>query len=218
MQLVERIWTLFQDPRLGLDASLHTDTAANQIGLYLEELEKWNQKFNLTAQHDALSILDKHVFDSLQYAKAMESFSKTMDIGSGAGFPGIPLKAIFPDMPLVLVESQKKRVNFLRAVIRKLRFEHIEILHSRAEDVSSQHYNRYSNVVFKAVGPLKECLKWGQPFLNMQGRLIIKKEIQADRAALINGSEYSLVQRPSIHIVGSTGIPSELLIFGKCSA
>jgi 16S rRNA (guanine527-N7)-methyltransferase len=217
MQLVERIWTLFKDPRLGLDISLQTDSAANHIFLYLQELEKWNQKFNLTAQHDAFSILDKHVFDSLQYAKAMESPSNTMDIGSGAGFPGIPLKAIFPNMHLVLVESQKKRVNFLRAVVRKLQFQAIEILHCRAEEVPSQHHSVYANVLFKAVGPLEECLNWGEPFLNAQGRLIVKKEVDVDPDVLVSGSNYGLVPLPSILIMSLTGISSKLLVFGKCS-
>ena len=88
---------ILRDPRLGLDSEL-TRLKESQIQLYLDLLEKWNKKINLTAEKDPDQILKRHVFDSLQYSRALKSDARVMDIGSGAGFPGIPLKIIFPEL------------------------------------------------------------------------------------------------------------------------
>ena len=89
----ETILQILQDTRLGLD--IETSRAVSQIRQYLQLLLKWNQKINLTAEKDPEEILKKHVFDSLQYCRAIEPGFRVMDIGSGAGFPGIVLKIIF---------------------------------------------------------------------------------------------------------------------------
>ena len=112
---------ILQDSRLGLD--VEASLVVSRIEQYLQLLLKWNQKINLTAEKDPAEILKKHVFDSLQYVRAIEPGFRMMDIGSGAGFPGILLKIIFPQLQLVLLESQRKRCSFLVTVVRDLAIE-----------------------------------------------------------------------------------------------
>ena len=113
------ILNILQDPRLSLNIEC-SGIVESKIQQYLELLVKWNYKLNLTAEKDPDSILKRHVFDSLQYSRALKPDFRVMDIGSGAGFPGIPLKIIFPEMALVLVESQRKRCSFMETVVREL--------------------------------------------------------------------------------------------------
>lgn len=168
------ILQVLQDPRLDIDGeiSLHMES---QIQLYLDLLVKWNQKINLTAEKNPDSILKRHVFDSLQYSRALNPDFRVMDIGSGAGFPGIPLKIIFPQMILVLVESQRKRCSFLETVVRKLALDQVEVINVRAEDSPVQQEGQFDAVIFRAVSDLKSCLSLGERFVAPGGRLIVKK-------------------------------------------
>ena len=112
------ILNILQDPRLSLNIEC-SGIVESKIQQYLELLVKWNYKFNLTAEKDPDSILKRHVFDSLQYSRVLRPYFRVMDIGSGAGFPGIPLKIIFPTLNLVLVESKRKRCSFMEAALRE---------------------------------------------------------------------------------------------------
>ena len=123
---------ILQDPRLGLD--VEASLVVSRIEQYLQLLLKWNQKINLTAEKDPEEILKKHVFDSLQYARAIEPGFRMMDIGSGAGFPGILLKIIFPQLQLVLLESQRKRCSFLETVVRDLEMEQVKVFNARVRE------------------------------------------------------------------------------------
>ena len=85
----------------------------SQFKVYLDLLVKWNQKINLTSEKAPKEILERHIFDSLQYARVLFLKDEIADIGSGAGFPGMPLKIIYPDLKITLIESQRKRCSFL---------------------------------------------------------------------------------------------------------
>ena len=105
------------------------------------------------------------MFDSLQYTRALQPNFRVMDIGSGAGFPGIPLKIIFPEINLVLVESQRKRCSFMETAIREIGLEGAEVINVRAEDLSREKEGQFDAVIFRAVSGLKPCLILGNRFL-----------------------------------------------------
>lgn len=203
-------------PELNLEIEI--EIAASQISLYLSELRKWNRKINLIAETDERSIIARHIFDSLQYSRAVSRGSRILDIGSGAGFPGIPLKIIFPEIEMVLVESRRKRASFLSSTVFKLGLEKIQIFNGRAEELWQRETfaGKFDHVLFRAVSSVLDCLKLGAPFLNDKGTIIIKKEPGGSGASLKTDSlSIKLTQR--LPMVNSEGKKSELLVFSQCS-
>ena len=205
------ILTILQDPRLSLDIE-YSNFVELKIQQYLELLVKWNHKFNLTAEKDPDSILKRHIFDSLQYSRALKPNFRVMDIGSGAGFPGIPLKIIFPTLNLVLVESKRKRCSFMQATLRELEMDRSEVINIRAEDISSKKEGKFDAVIFRAVSGLRECLVLGERFIIPGGRLIVKKPPYetAEQQGL------SLTLKDNIGITNYQGLNSSLLVYEKC--
>jgi len=110
----KQILTVLDNSRLELRGFQFSDEMIHHFQEFCSILEKWNDKINLTSEKTAPEILEKHVFDSLQYLRWLNPSQKTLDIGSGAGFPGLPIKIIYPDLDLTLLESQRKRCSFLR--------------------------------------------------------------------------------------------------------
>ena len=202
---------ILRDPKLGLDREL-SSLAESQIQLYLDLLVKWNQKINLTAEKDPESILKRHVFDSIQYSRALKPDFRVMDIGSGAGFPGIPLKIIFSEMALVLVESQRKRCSFMETVVRELGLDQTEVINTRAENIPSKQEYQFDAVIFRAVSDLKQCLNLGERFVTPGGRLVVKKPPEEDPIR----QESSLSLTKNISITSYLGLASSLLVYEKC--
>ena len=124
---------ILDDPRLNLNADASCKHIESQLNSYLDLLVKWNQKINLTSEKTPLEILHRHIFDSLQYARFVSPNEHVIDIGSGAGFPGIPLKILYPHLNLSLVESQRKRCSFLEAVVSNLGLLDTRVINERAE-------------------------------------------------------------------------------------
>lgn len=205
------ILQILRDPKLALDSEL-SSLVESRIQLYLDLLVKWNHKINLTAEKDPDIILKRHVFDSLQYSRALEPGFRLMDIGSGAGFPGIPLKIIFPEMPLVLVESQRKRCSFMETVVRELELVQTEVINVRAEDIPAIREGQFDAVIFRAVSSLKQCLTLGERFVAPGGRLIVKKPPEETPVR----QESSLSLKDDISITSYQGLVSSLLIYEKC--
>ena len=111
-----------------------TEEQLNQFYKYMNLLLEWNEKINLTAITDPNEVILKHFIDSLTINKYIKENSTLADVGTGAGFPGIPLKILRPDLKITLVDSLNKRINFLNEVINKLNLVNIETVHSRIED------------------------------------------------------------------------------------
>ena len=130
--------------------------AIKSTQIYLEELDKWSSRISLISKGDKGKILERHFAESLQYSKGINNISRLVDIGTGAGFPGIPLKIAFPNIYIVFVESQRKRVGFLEAVLRKINIPNYEVAFGRAEDLSSkkQYFQSFNAATFRSVGPL----------------------------------------------------------------
>ena len=135
-----------------------------------------------------------------------------MDIGSGAGFPGIPLKIIFPEMPLVLVESQRKRCSFMETVVRELELVQTEVIHVRVEDIPPIREGQFDAVSFRAVSSLNQCLKLGERFVAPGGKLIVKKPPEDSPTR----QEFSLSLKDDISIISYQGLVSRLLVYEKC--
>ena len=173
---------------------------------------KWNQKSNLTAEKDREEILTKRVFDPLQYVRAIETGFRGMDIGSGAGFPGILLKIIFPQLQLVLLESQRKRWSFLETAVRDLKMEQVRVLNARAEDISGSQAGQFDVVVFRAVSGVQQCLHLSTRFLPSGGKVVLKKSPEENQ--LGSHPEFSL--QKEVAITSYHGVVSSLLVFEKC--
>jgi 16S rRNA (guanine527-N7)-methyltransferase len=205
------ILDILQDSRLSLNTEISV-LAASQIQHYMDLLVKWNQKINLTAEKDPDTILKSHIFDSLQYSRVLKPSFRLMDIGSGAGFPGIPLKIIFPELSLVLVESQRKRCSFIQTVVRELGLDFVRTLNVRAEDIPSREEAKYDAVVFRAVSGLEECLKLGLRFMSPEAKLIVKKPPCKGYAQQV----LPLTLTDDIAITNYHGVISRLLVYEKC--
>jgi 16S rRNA (guanine527-N7)-methyltransferase len=218
MSHLHKLLEVFQDERLQLPLSGEFGQWSEQLELYLAEWEKWNGKINLTSETVADAIIDKHIFDSLQYVRAVNNpQSHVMDIGSGAGFPGIPLKVIFPGIFLTLVESQRKRTSFLSNCVRKMRFDNVEVLNQRAEELGVSYYDQFDLILFRGVGEVSYCLELSAPYLKVGGRVAFKKNPLAELSRKVRTKDSFMEITDEIPILGRTGVPSKLMIFCKCS-
>jgi 16S rRNA (guanine527-N7)-methyltransferase len=149
---------------------------------YFEMLVEWNEKMNLTAITDPTEVAVKHMIDSLScYDEAIfKQGAKIIDVGTGAGFPGLPLKIFRPDLKLTLFDSLNKRILFLKAVAEKLGINDIEFIHSRAEDggKNKQLREQYDIVVSRAVARLSVLSELCLPFVAVGGFFIALKGSQ----------------------------------------
>jgi 16S rRNA (guanine527-N7)-methyltransferase len=159
----------------GIDLS--DDTIAGLL-LYMEELKAWNKKMNLTAITQEKEILTKHLLDSIAPAPYLLKGTSVLDLGSGAGLPGIPLKIIRPDLRVTLLDSSRKKIHFQKHIIRTLKLSEISTIEGRAEDAIKRHPDMlhcYDIVLSRAFSSLRTFIELGRPFLKKNGLLIIFK-------------------------------------------
>jgi 16S rRNA (guanine527-N7)-methyltransferase len=149
------------------------------LAAYERELIEWNRKFNLTAIRDEESIRAKHFLDSFSCALAWKANPpKTLaDVGTGAGFPGIPLKIVYPNMKLTLVESVGKKAMFCQHIAEILGLENVSVIHARAEDLGQQgeHRERYDCAVARAVANLNVLSEYLLPLVKIGGVMLAQK-------------------------------------------
>ena len=165
-------WELLSEGASSLGLKL-TEKQIDKFSSYLSLLLTWNARFNLTAIRSPALIIRLHFIDSLAIAPFISPGGRLLDVGSGAGFPGIPLKIISPKMALTLVESQRRKANFLREVVRSLNLSGVEVLEGRAEQLKPQEIGLFSVVVARALGSLDNFLRLSAPLLRQGGRTII---------------------------------------------
>ncbi len=154
---------------------------ANLYYQYMELLLEWNEKMNLTAITEPHEIILKHFIDSITALPYIPDNSKVLDIGTGAGFPGIPLK-ILNDNSYTLIDSLNKRIVFLQEVIKKLKLTNIELIHARAEEYARNKEKRekFQVVIARAVASLNILVEYMLPMLQIGGIAICMKGSQIE--------------------------------------
>ena len=152
-----------------------TDESKENLYKYMNNLIEWNQKINLTAIKNEEEIILKHFVDSI-YIKNMVK-GRVLDIGSGAGFPGIPLKLVNSNINLVSIDSVNKKINFQKDTVEKLSLNNIEIIHTRAEDLAQNkdYREQFDFVVSRAVANLSTLSEYMLPFTKIGGECICMK-------------------------------------------
>ena len=199
-----------------------------QFQLYYQELLDWNQRINLTAITSYQDVQIKHFLDSLTVTLAFKPMTMTIkpriiDVGTGAGLPGLPLKILFPEIKLLLLEATTKKAVFLRHLCAILKLDNVEILASRSEEIAHlAQYREQSNIALaRSVAPLPVLVELTLPFCAVGGSLIAQKKgditseiSQADRAIKLMGGELQEVKA-----INLAELPDEhqLLIIEKVS-
>ncbi len=184
--------------------------------ILLAELFLWNKKFNLTAIIDPEEALEKHIVDSLTLCSLLQNTQYLLDIGSGAGFPAIPVKIACPQIKIYSVEASRKKVYFQRHIARKLGLKGLKIIHCRAEELKEKCFELppFDVVASRALTFLPEFLNLARPYLSTSGRVIAMKGPGCNEelnAAVARGEWIKKDQRT--FSLPSSGSIRELLVF-----
>lgn len=192
----------------------------NQFERYYEFLISENKKYNLTAITEKNDVIFKHFLDSCLAEKNIIKNAKIIDIGSGAGFPSIPLKILRPDIKFVLVDSLNKRVNFLNELIKILNLQDVVAVHARAEDYIKDNREKFDYAVARAVAPLNTLLEYLVPYVKVGGECLIYKsqkledEIETSQNALkVLGCKVEKIENFNIDEIDAV---RKVLIIKKC--
>ncbi len=188
---------------------------------YMQLLLEWNEKINLTAITKKEDIILKHFIDSETILPFIGDGSKVIDVGTGAGLPGIPMKILNNSLDITLMDSLNKRINFLNEVINELKLEKIEAIHSRAEELgrNEKYREKYDVAVSRAVANLSTLLEYMMPFVKIGGKCIcmkgpnVQKELKrAEKAIKELGGELEKVYN---FVLPNSDIERNIIIIRK---
>lgn len=160
------------------------DKQLDQFELYYHLLVEWNRKVNLTTIVDYQEVIKKHFLDSCllltKYSNQVFEHKKIIDIGTGAGFPGIPLSIFLPDSEFVLMDSLNKRIQFLSLVKEELGLEQVTVVHGRAEDFgkNEKFREKFDFCISRAVAALPLLMEYCSPFVKVNGTLLLYKSVK----------------------------------------
>ena len=183
-----------------------TDKQIEQFEKYYELLVEWNKVMNLTGITEFDEVMQKHFVDSVAAAKyaEMEKVNRLIDVGTGAGFPGIPLKIVYPHIQVTLLDSLNKRIKFLDEVVDNLGLIGIETVHGRAEDAAkkAEYREQFDLSVSRAVANLASLTEYCLPFIKVGGKFVSYKSVSVDeeitqskKAVYVLGGEIGKVEK-----------------------
>lgn len=154
-----------------------TEKQIDDFYKYMQGILEWNTKINLTAITEEKMFIVKHFVDSLTINKYIKDFKNLIDIGTGAGFPGIPLKIVNKDMKITVIDSINKKLNVIRDLADKIKFDDLEIIHARAEELAQnkQYRETYDVATTRAVSNLSTIVEYMLPFVKVGGFAICMK-------------------------------------------
>ena len=167
-----------------------TQNQLDQLNEYYNLLIEYNKVMNLTGITDYEEVYLKHFYDSLTIAKVIDlnNINSLCDIGTGAGFPGLVLKIVFPNLKITLLDSLNKRIEFLKVVIDKLNLKNIEVIHSRAEDYALKNRNKFDVTTARAVAHTSILLEYAIPLTKINGYFIPLKANMTEELKEINNA------------------------------
>jgi len=191
--------------------------------MYMKGILEWNEKINLTAITDKDEFIRKHYIDSLLCYEfdELQSAGKIIDVGTGAGFPGVPLAIVFPEKKFVLMDSLKKRLNVIDKLCKELGIKNIITLHGRAEDLARdrKHREKYDLCVARAVANITVLAEYTLPFIKVGGSLLaykgsdFKKELdEGQKAITLMGGELAGERSVAIE---NLGLDHKIIIINK---
>ena len=183
-----------------------TEKQIEQFEKYYELLVEWNKVMNLTGITEFDEVMQKHFVDSVAAAKyaEMEKVNRLIDVGTGAGFPGIPLKIVYPHIQVTLLDSLNKRIKFLEEVVDNLGLTGIETVHGRAEDAAkkAEYREQFDLSVSRAVANLASLTEYCLPFVKVGGKFVSYKSVSVDeeitqskKAVYVLGGEIGKVEK-----------------------
>lgn len=195
------------------------DFQIEQFEKYFSMLIETNKVMNLTAITEEDDVAVKHFLDSALPEKFFPQNSTVIDIGSGAGFPALPLKIVRPDLKITMVDSLNKRIGFLNDVIEKLNIEGANAVHSRAEDFAKNNREKFDVAVARAVAPLNTLVEYLLPFVKVGGACIIYKSSKlaeelkdSQKAIEILGAKVEKIEK---YYIEEKELEREILILKK---
>ena len=171
----EKIKKIFKSNNIELN-----DIQVKQFKEYYSFLIEENSKYNLTSITNFDDVIEKHFIDSVYPYKFIKTNAKLVDIGTGAGFPGVPLKILRPDLDIILVDSLNKRINFLNELIFRLNLKGIKAVHSRAEDFALKNREKFDFAVSRAVAAIPTLSEYLIPLVKIGGTAIFYKSMNVD--------------------------------------
>lgn len=159
-----------------------TDEKVKKFYNYMLSLLEWNKKINLTAITEPNDVILKHFVDSFTIHDYIKKDAKMIDVGTGAGFPGVPLAILRDDIRVTLIDSLQKRINFLNEVITTLGLQNVEAIHTRAEDLAQneEYREKYDVVTSRAVANMSTLLEYMLPFNRVEGVCVCMKGSNVD--------------------------------------
>ena len=203
---IEEFSQIIKENMSKIDIELN-NVQIKQFFSYMNLLIEWNKKINLTAIIEPKEIIIKHFVDCGTIFKYIEEKDNVIDVGTGAGFPGIPIKILNNKINITLVDSLNKRINFLSEVINELELKNVKVIHGRAEDLAQnkEYREKYDKAVSRAVANLSTLSEYDLPFVKINGKMIAMKgfEIEeelgnAKKAIEILGGKIEKVEKFSL--------------------